>query len=344
MAGFKQVFTSTSLLAVICTTALPATVNAEPFFDVRINASLRNFDAEDFRVYSTFFSGNPNFGPAVVDRNSNMPTSIEDATELSFVGLDGQDIPQTMSVNFDSRSSAGYDGLKIQSTLSVENPLFNPSNDPFVLDNSNSTDPNGVPTRFGSSAQAQIVDTVALNAAPEAATIRLKLNLDGVMSFDADPFLDVSSRISVQQFGVGDVTLYDQTVREDTAIDVEILTDPLTIDDGEITFNLFSSVGSDIQLNPTFPTTPLLPVTYSNMAVIDGDFFSTLAITELLAFDINGDPVDLISATGSDGFQYNARRIDTNPPIGVSEPTTIALLGFALSGLAIIRRRRHLSV
>jgi hypothetical protein len=74
---------------------------------------------------------------------------------------------------------------------------------------------------------------------------------------------------------------------------------------------------------------------------VTSDFSHTLNILEIHGFDVNGNPINLGSATSSQGTVYNIAAVQDNQTTTVPEPKSLALVLTGLGIMSIFSRRRR---
>lgn len=308
-------------------------------------------EAAPLYVVSERLVGFNTTGPSVSSGADIVPEAFDFSTDGTTVlsSMNGQYSTSGMDTGGDqSTLTLAYDGMaqvsaggEIKSKLfgSLDGAFFNPSNDPFVLDTDFNTDPDGVPQDISFSSEAFFSDTLNIQGSNNLSSIVISLNLDGMSTtlnefpFPFDP--SVSVALTQQENFFGPSSLLFSEFLPGT-FDETILSAPIPVVNGmadfgtqlflEIYFNLvpFGDPGFDDPLNvPTIGGTI--------------DFFNTLTIGEIAGFDVNGNPVDLVSATDSTGFQFTTVRVNTN---NVPEPETLALFFIGLAGFGFMSYRR----
>jgi hypothetical protein len=256
-------------------------------------------------------------------------------------GLNSSGNSQTMGVNGTAKASAQYGQLKTSSDLSLTTPFQNWANAPYVGDDAhnNTIDTNGIPDWFEAKAMTRLQDTLSLAAESTVSSLHLTFHLDGsiannglsanTMRTEIDVF---GNTTSANCYGLSNC-YFTQTAAGtvDTSFDVILdVTNPSAID-------LALSMASISQAHLDATSGYLETGDYA----LNVDFYNTLELTDITAFDANSNPVTLTGLTGASGTNYLALVSSPTPPSnnGVPEPATLALFGTALAGLSLGKRR-----
>jgi len=246
--------------------------------------------------------------------------------KISISGIDINDNPSTLTVAYDGASQVSAGGvLKARSSLIIENGFFNEQNDPFVTDTDVNTDPNGVPDGLLFVSQTSLTDTLSVQGAGNLSSIVLSINLDGELS-RINP-VSVAGTVLLLQ---GNNLLFNGGFG---SINETLHTNQLQVVNGIVDLDLSLQTASvhllDFFENPFFNGFDIGS---------SADFFNTFTIGSIAGFDANGNPVDVVSATDSTGFQFTTVRVGSN---NVPEPGTLALFCMGLLGFRFIRYRKQ---
>lgn len=271
--------------------------------------------------FDTSFNYDNIITPVVISGSS--PTSSLIGDSIEFNGLDSSGNNATATAQYSSGAASLAGGtLKSTSSLSLSNGFFNDAN--ALLDG---------PAQFGVLSRSGYSDSITVasgNALAGLFGLRVELRLDGSTS-ESTSTLNVHPSVQVSNAN-GSVWSYGYQSSQG----------PLAIDQ---TINLFFPVIAGIaEVDIALVTeTILLPRLYPGGSVpsyleMESNFFNTLSVTAIAGFDQQDNPVDLISATSSDGFQFDTIRVG-QPPSSVPEPATSFLFIAGLLGLGFARHR-----
>jgi hypothetical protein len=237
----------------------------------------------------------------------------------------------TMTLSAHGRANAANGVLKASVSATVDNPVLlsgdGYENDPFVIDTDFNTDQNGIPDVLRAQSLATFNDTVAVAGANGLSSIQLEFQLTGEIARNGT----FAAFAQVGQDTNGPFTAGPGTSLGIAggvgAFDMTVLSDPIDVVGGfaDLSFGLYTVVRYDISDlgdgGGSYTTTV--------------DFFSTLAIQNIIGLNENGEQIALSNVTGSDGTIF------FDQPTGdVPEPMTAVLLSIGLVTLGAARRRR----
>ncbi|HEU4855274.1 MAG TPA: PEP-CTERM sorting domain-containing protein [Nitrosospira sp.] len=287
--------------------------------------------------------------------------SIDDSANFSAVNAQGD--ATTVMFGGHATAQATDEGLKAFASMIVSNPVLIGSNNPYVVDfQSQTINPEGVPTMFWTEGFAEITDTISLGTAG-VAYIKLKLDLsgtvDGVEQGNHARDNTQSGGAYVAQREVGEdgrvgswASLYQDGFStgfgEPRGISAEIWTNPISVLGQQATYHLELTAHTSIDLSLWDPNTFGSSGTGDFWGIEGGvynvtsDFSHTLKILEVQGFDINGNSINLGSATSSQGTVYNIAAVQ-DPTSTVPEPESLALVLTGLGIMGIFSRRRRRS-
>jgi len=150
--------------------------------------------------------------------------------------------------------------------------------------------------------------------------------LDGLLT-SSDPSAGVAnSQVTVRQDFFGPTLFITNT---NGAIQEAFSTNNIAVENGMVRLGIRMEASTDLS--------------FVGEGVSEGaataDFSNTLNFSQVAGFDVNGNPVDLISAQSSSGFQFSTVRVQSGPSSPVPAPAVLPL--FLLGGLAgFVRFRR----
>jgi len=295
------------------------------------SASLWTSLAQSAPIYSTeqFLFGfdaifNADNIIAPVTTTGSSPTSSSIGSSVNFSGLNESNNSATSTLSYASSTESSSGGtLKSSSVLGLTNGFFNSGN--AISEG---------PAQIGMISRSIFSDDITL-VGTGLSRLRVDLQVDGMLTSN-QPGSYVSPAVQVGD-GTGSIWSYGFLSSETVPASLDLVISaffPVVADAASIYLDLETELA-------------ILPRLYSADGIsipsyieTESNFFNTLTITELAGLDALDNPVDLIRATGSDGFQFQTVRVD-QPPSAVPAPSTLAL--FALGGLFIFFRRMRFS-
>lgn len=265
---------------------------------------------------------------SVIDPHSSSTGAVVSSQYSgSFTGQNSAGDSQTMQVDATGKANAIFGQLKTSSTLHLTTPFANTSANAPYTNADFSSNTSGIPDFFQASGTAIMRDTLSLQSSSAVSTLRLTFHLDGVIT-DNNLGTAMSSTISISNpdtFAGYYVSATPGTL--DTAVNVDFdVTDPDAID---VALRLMASSSAFLNIGGYSETG-----TYQ----LDANFYDTLNLAGITAFDAAGNLVTLTSLEGASGTNYLALVAPT-PPTGAPEPATLMLLGAGLAGLRWRQRK-----
>jgi hypothetical protein len=255
-------------------------------------------------------------------------------------------------------------GLKAFASIIVSDPVLIGSNSPYLIDfDSHTINREGVPTIFSTNGVANITDTITVGT-EGVSYIKFKLDLSGIVggapqsNIARDNSQGGSVSVAQREVGAdGNLGSWQSLHRdgfgagfgESRAISSEIWTNPISVLDRNAAYHLELIAETMIDLNLYDPSRFGLGGTGDFFRVegglysITSDFSHTLNILEIHGFDVNGNPINLGSATSSQGTIYNIAAIQDNQTSAVPEPESLALVLTGLGIMGILSRRHRRS-
>jgi hypothetical protein len=268
--------------------------------------------------------------PAIDPHSSNTGAAISSQYSSSFTGLNSTGDSQTFSVDAGAKANAQFGQLKVSTKLHLDTPFANPANTPYV--NSDYTfNTSGTPDYFSSEANATFQDTLSLTGAAGISRLDLLFHLDGTVPGNiANNAMAAGLFVTNMDTNERYYASYAQgAVDTDVVVSLDV-TDPSAID---LAIQMRALSYAFLHSDP-------LGYDESQDYVVDSNFYDTLDLTGITAFDANGGQLALTGLTGISGTNYLALVAPPPSNNGVPEPLTLTLFGAGLLGLGAARRRR----
>ena len=259
---------------------------------------------------------------APVNTSGSTPTSSSIGGSVNFSGLNESNNPATATLSYASNTESSAGGtLKSSSFLGLTNGFFNSAN--AISDG---------PAQLGMISRAKYSDEITVTGSA-LSRLRVDLQIDGVLNTNQSSTY-ASQAVQVSDAN-GSIWSYGFLSSETAPASLDLIISAFFPVVGS-TADIFLSLGTEVNFLPRLYSANGIPI--PSYIESESNFFNTLTITEIAGFDALDNPVDLISATGSDGFQFQTVRVD-QPPSAVPAPSTLAL--FALGGLFLWRRKSN---
>ncbi|EIM62704.1 PEP-CTERM sorting domain-containing protein [Desulfobacter postgatei] len=171
------------------------------------------------------------------------------------------------------------------------------------------------------SAYAYFADALTVSGAIDLSYIQFSVSIEGYLS-------DYNAYVSVKGSGI-DLWLSGADLDGETSLDIDLVSDLLEIDNGEVYISLRLETYIDFWLGYYEEEGTAVELT--------ADFFNTVTIGQFSGYNDAGELVDLSSVVGSDGHVYDTLRVESAP---VPEPTTFLLFGLGILGVAGMSRKK----
>ncbi len=235
-----------------------------------------------------------------VNEFTDQVVSLDETFE--FNGLDGSGADATMSFNVQGQAQSDFGVLRGSLNTSINNAFFNPANDAFDPDTFT-----GTPTALGAQTNARYLDEIDVQGDSPIDHIRLELRITGDVSESPGAYPFSSGYINLRQTFApspnANVTVPGSRVELFTngPVDLTLTSDPFPLVGETYKVELILQLVSDWIIAGSSGS-QLLPdgSNVSNAA----DLFSTIQITDVLAFSDSGAPVNITSAMGASGADY----------------------------------------
>lgn len=281
------------------------------------------------------YVGNSGYGtdlvPSAFDITHDGSTASSSHSGSKVIdGVDNSSNPASMTLSYNSAAEVSSSTVKTRASAILTDGFYNPAeNNPFFI-GANFTDYSGVPEFFWVFSEAGYANTFILDGSSSLDQVQFTFNLDGAFTGDKG-FLwfyqttpSFANLFDGNRFSLG------------SAVDEVIISNPVDVIRGiaELSFSLVADIS--LYFYDGFFDDP-------GTELIGGgvNFFNTLTFGKISGFDALGNPVDLISAVDSTGFQFETVRVQDPNPNAIPEASTLAL--FALGGLFAFFRRRRFS-
>jgi len=248
----------------------------------------------------------------------------------TFSGMNESGAAQTMTVSGSAKAKADYGVLKASSTLTITNPFYNSGN-PVVSSDGATLDYSGVPDGLDAEAAPRFSDVLSVSGASPISELTFGFHLTGSISsnaggdaFGAGLFVENGNSIINSEYLTGAL---------DKMIYVSIpVSDPANV---ALSMALYSYSQAGLDRTYAYSDTG----TYT----VSSNFFDTLDLSSIMAYDASKNPVTLTGVTGLSGTNYLALTAPTPPTSGspVPETPTLPLMMSALAGLFFLRRRKR---
>jgi hypothetical protein len=277
-------------------------------------------------AYNNVFAGNPSTGWQAFDASWSGDGSLTSLSgSANFSGLDQGGNFTTMTYGYSAQASASATQLKAYAYSSLTGGFVNAAN-PYYFDGS-SINPAGVPDFFWTEANARRTDHLHVIGASGLAYVRVGVHIDGTLSQSALTHLSQGALV------INGTLVFNSYAATDTpsAADTNIQSGLIGVSGG------FADV--DFWLTAFAQTVILEDYPLEAFEENEVDFFNTVNIGTFYGFDVNGNPVDLISVTSSDGYAYDTLRVAST---SVPEPESLALVTLALGLVGLSRRKPNI--
>ncbi len=311
--NFKKLIASTAVIAAAMSVSLSAEAGLFSSAKIELANEVSNNN------YYIVTDGTPDY-----NSYGNLTDTGDYFREFSGVDLNGDSATTSFSAR--AYSQAAYGTLKTYATAILTNPI-DPSanNNPFVVDTSFTINQNGMPTRYGATANASFSDTLTISSSASVSSIRLQLAISGeVDSGDTRPY---TAYAAVYQSG-SSTNLFDANANQ--IVNQNIWSNLISVVGNQASFEL--ALASELIFYTWF-----LPE--GGIYSATSDFFHTLGVSSIAGYDANGQQVNLTSAIGASGTHYTVAA-PVNPGTSIPEPATLTLLGIGLAGMGWARRWR----
>lgn len=314
-------------VAIMCGTASSVT-NATPFFMSYASAHAANY-----------LEPNHGYGVNIASEGSQgaQPGILAELYENRFFsGQDADDNPATMQFKYSGTSLATETELKVSVAASLVGAFANEQNPTYVKNSNFEIDPNGVPHDLSVWAYSTFYDTLTIVGASGLHYVSATVDVHGstVGKFSASGFPVGGVRSSLGGRSVGFFTpMFWSAEGSETEVvhETTISTNQLVVNEGKIDFGL--TLSSSIFFNLTLYNN--YEMDFESIYTGIADFANTVSIKSFSGFDVNGNPVDLVSVVGSGGHAYLTQRV----PSDVPEPGFLILMSAGLLAMSASRRK-----
>ena len=265
--------------------------------------------------------------PASTDSANDGSTASSNLSGSKIInGVDGSSNSASMTLAYDSEAEVSSGAVKTKASATLTNGFYNPAeNDPFVTDTSFNTDPNGVPESFSIDSRATYSNSFVLTGDSALDHIQFAFHLDGTFSGNQGGGIQL-----YQTSPSFDAIFLASDFSHGSSVDELINSNHVNVIGGLADLDFYIRATIQYDFYDGFfgnPGTDILTGT--------SDFFNTLTLGEISGFDDLGNPVDLISASDSSGFEFETVRVQTVPV-----PAAAYLFCSALIGLGALKHRK----
>lgn len=243
--------------------------------------------------------------------------------QKSFQGLDSSVNLSIMTVNYNAESLVDAGVIKAKASGSVQNPIYNENNAPFVTNANFDTNENGIPSLMGIESRAIYKDDFLVTGGTGLNYVTFDLMFDGsLFAQNAHTYVQVDQLLPEWS------NLFFESSMS-SSVDVAFTSMAVPVVNGVANFGLSLRAGVDFDLE--FASAALLQAT--------SDFYSTLTIESVRGFDNAGMQVQLTSVNSSDGTQFRAQSLTH---ANVPEPSSFLLLFSSIFILSASRTKRFM--
>lgn len=239
---------------------------------------------------------------------SGSPVSINHTQ--SFSGVDGNDDPQTMTLNAEAFASANFGILRASATASIQNNFFSSSNAWYFNPTSGQVNPQGVADTFLIAGSTSFSDVFTYTGLGAGFTVNFFYQVDGVMTGD-NPY----TNLIVTNNGTQEI--FNAAPNQSGIVNTTFITQKYTPLNNQIAHSVQFTSGVSYHTYDYFDGANLLST---------ADFDSTITLVGMVAYDASGNVATGWSFSAASGADYGA----------VPEPATMTILALA----ALIAKKR----